>query len=250
MTTTVKDIAKKLLPRAIQNKIVSLLEIKRAITPAARRHCNICGYKGFFKVYGRPLRTDARCPKCSSLERHRLFVLALERGAISNYKTGDLSVLHFAPEPVLEKIFRQNFSHYDTADLFVSADLKLNMEDIDLPNEQYDVVIANHVLEHVDDRRASQELARILKKDGLLVCQVPVVEGWDATYENSEVKTDKDRWLHFGQGDHVRYYGKDFRSRISAGGFQLVREITSEGIEVITHGLLRGEKVFVFRKIS
>ena len=56
--------------------------------------------------------------------------------------------------------------------------------------------------------------------------------------------------MHFGQEDHVRYYGADFRQRISAGGFKLINEFTSEGEDVLRYGLLRGEKTFVFENCS
>ena len=58
---------------------------------------------------------------------------------------------------------------------------------------------------------ASKELSRILTKNGIFVCMVPIIEGWNETYENNKIIDDKDRWLHFGQNNHVRFYGKDFR---------------------------------------
>jgi SAM-dependent methyltransferase len=132
--------------------------------------------------------------------------------------------------------------------LFQPADLKLDLEAIDLPDASVDLIIANHVLEHVDDAKASRELSRILRPNGVLLCMVPIVEGWATTYENPDITTDEGRMLHFGQEDHVRFYGRDFRDRIAKGGFSLRDEITAEGEEVIRYGLVRGEKVFVFEK--
>ena len=77
---------------------------------------------------------------------------------------------------------------------------------------------------------------------------VPIVEGWEETYENDSVSNDVERTLHFGQNDHVRYYGRDFRERNSEAGF-IVDEITAYGEEVIRFGLMRGEKVFVCHKL-
>ena len=131
---------------------------------------------------------------------------------------------------------------------FQEADVKLDMESIDVDDEQYDIIIASHVLEHVDDKKASSELLRVLVDGGIFVCQVPIVEGWESTYEDDSITSEEDRWLHFGQGDHVRYYGADFRERISASGLILKNEYTSEGEDVIRYGLLRGEKTFVFQK--
>lgn len=217
-----------------------------AFTPVAERHCNICKYSGFFKAQG--ARLDALCPNCGSLERQRLLMLNMQTGAIPKLNDPNATVLHFAPENILEVVFRQIFQNYKTADLFEQADLSLNIEEIDLESGSYDVVIANHVLEHVDDLKASMELSRILKNNGVFVCTVPIIEGWDETYESVAVTNETDRRLHYGQSDHLRLYGKDFRDRVASGGFVLENEFTAQGANVIKHALLGGEKIFVFRK--
>ena len=248
INSLIKKVAIKILPQTIKNQIRKVLSVRSKLMPTAKRECNICGYKGFFGRFGRPIRLDASCPSCGALERHRLLMLAVSRGEIKNFANENSQVLHFAPEKILEAKFRKRFNNYITADLYAEADLVLNLENINVEDEQYDVIIANHVLEHVDDKKASSELSRILKKGGVLVCQVPIVEGWNTTYENDAINTNDERWLHFGQGDHVRFYGADFRKRICAGGFKLIKECTSEGSDVIRYGLSRGEKVFVFEK--
>ena len=219
----------------------------QAVPPIAERQCNICKYFGFFGAQG--ARIDARCPKCDSLERQRLLMLQMQRGAIPKLNDANAKVLHFAPEKILEGMFRQFFKNYDTADLYEKADLSLNIEEIDIKSESYDVVIANHVLEHVDDLKASKELSRILINNGVLVCTVPIVEGLDETYENEALTNERERLLHFGQSDHLRLYGKDFRERIASGGFVLEHEFTAQGEDVVNYALMAGEKVFVFRKI-
>ena len=240
---------KKLIPSFLKEKLIQLFHIKMAVTPITKRSCNICDFKGYFKGFGRPYRLDARCPKCGSLERHRLLMLGIQRGAIEHFKKHDNSILHFAPEPILEKIFRKQFNYYKTADLIKKTDIKLNIENINLEDKKYDIVIANHVLEHVNDQKASSEIHRILKDEGVFVCLVPIIEGWDKTYENDEIKNEKDRLIHFGQEDHVRFYGKDFRDRITKNGFILINESTAYGEDVINFGLIRGEKVIIFKKI-
>lgn len=243
-----KQMIKTILPKTLLRQIQNLRRARRSLRPIAKRECNICGFSGWFGMFGRPPRLDAQCPNCLSLERHRLMMLAIDGGLL---KTEPKNVLHFAPEPVLEKLFRVRWGGgYQTADLFQPADLKLNLEAIELPDASVDLIIANHVLEHVDDRRASQELSRILRPNGLLLCMVPIVEGWKGTYENPAITDDEGRMLHFGQEDHVRFYGSNFRDRIAAGGFTLMDEVTAEGDAVIRHGLVRGEKVFVFQKAA
>ena len=216
--------------------------------PLAPRQCSVCDYHGHFLPTGFPQRADASCPKCHSVERHRLIMLAVKRGQVLEDADADSRMLHFAPEPMLADYFRSRFPHYVTADLASGFDLQLNMESIDLPDAQYDVIMANHVLEHVDDHKAARELHRVLKPEGVLLCTVPMIEGWEKTYEPEGIDSEADRLLHFGQHDHVRMYGSDFRDRIQACGFHLEAEITAEGADVIKYSLLRGEKLFVFRK--
>jgi ubiquinone/menaquinone biosynthesis C-methylase UbiE len=90
---------------------------------------------------------------------------------------------------------------------------------IDLPDECVDLVLCLHVLEHVDDdRRAMAEVHRILRPSGHFIVMVPIEEGWEVTYENPKVVSPRQRLLHFGQEDHVRFYGRDIRNRLTAAG--------------------------------
>lgn len=214
--------------------------------PLVKRQCPICGFEGFFGNAGKPPRIDSKCSRCGSLERHRLFWLWFKKNVITLQEP----ILHFAPEPVLEKNFREKFINYKTADLFSSADLKLDIEKIDLPDESVNTVICNHVLEHVDDAKALREIKRILSRDGLLLVSVPIIEAWEQTYENKEVQSPTEREVHFGQDDHVRFYGRDFRKRVLGAGFSCVDEFTAEGEMVVEYGLIRGEKLFIYKKKS
>ena len=206
------------------------------------RSCPICGYEGLFTSVSIPPRPDGKCPRCGSYERHRLFHIFQTRHQL--IKPGE-DVLHFAAEASLRKTIETVADKYVRADLAPgAADIALNIEKIELPDDQFDVVIASHVLEHVDDMAALSEIKRVLKPGGRLIAMIPIVEGWSKTYENNEVNSDEGRVLHFGQNDHIRYYGADFRDRILGAGYQLT-EYTAEEPDVSNHSLLRGEKVFV-----
>lgn len=209
------------------------------------RHCPLCGYHGRFSAYGSPPRFDAKCGKCSSLERHRLLKIAIdELGLI----TAQDRVLHFAPEPSIQTLVKGIAQEYTSADIMPGmADIVLNLENIDVPSNSVNVVIANHVLEHVNDNKAISELYRILRPGGTLIAMVPIVEGWDATYENPDIHSEYDRELHFGQNDHVRFFGRDYRDRLAAPGFK-VEEYGANGDDTVKFGLMRGEKVFIARK--
>lgn len=224
----------------------SLLNMIRAKAGMYSRTCPICGYEGLFDltIEGNPPRWISRCPSCTSGERNRLLFIAFKSLQVNRAST----ILHFAPERCLESWFRTNYDTYVTADLNPKrADLKFNIEEIKLNSESTDVVLCSHVLEHVNDRKALSELFRILKPEGVLLAMVPIVEGWQRTYEDPAIVTPKDRWIHYGRVDHLRFYGADFRERVRAAGFQ-ISECTAEGREAAEHGLIRGEKVFVCRK--
>lgn len=226
-------------------RTVYWFEVLRCGSGSAVRECPLCGHRGTFKAYGHPPRYDALCPQCGSLERHRLLVLMLAR---LNVLAPPMTLLHFAPEPILKSILKRQVANYIDADVEPGkASRVLNMEAIDLPSGTVDVVMANHVLEHVDDKAALSEIFRILKPEGLLVATVPLVEGWLTTYENSAIISKADREIHFGQHDHIRYYGRDFRDRVTRAGFVL-DEFVGDGADTARYALLLGERVFLAHK--
>jgi len=192
-----------------------------------------------------PPRYNAECPHCGSLERHRLLSHCLQRLRILS---GSENVLHFAPEACLSPIIEKKSATYRTADLIPGrASTVLNIEHIDLPDKSIDVVIANHILEHVDDRAALREIRRILTDHGVFIVMIPIVEGWAKTYENPSIIGEAERDRHFGQSDHVRYFGRDFRNRVLSAGFSL-EEFSCDGAETVRYSLTRGECVFIGRK--
>lgn len=206
------------------------------------RECPLCGYRGKFLGYGYPYTCDIYCPKCGSLERHRLLCLAARQHGFFAGR----DILHFAPEDAVRRlVLEQSPASYVTADLFASdVDRRENIESLTIPDNSFDIIICSHVLEHVDDRAAIGELYRVLRPGGLLIAMFPIIEGWDETYEQSSAVTPEERLLYFGQHDHARFFGKDARERLSAPGF-VVDEYTAVEPYVSRYGLARGEKVFL-----
>lgn len=229
-------------------------DLKYAITTARSlrgsqaRECTVCGYEGRFSARGVPPRLDAQCRGCGCLERHRLLALVIKREGLL---PAGLRILHFAPEPIIASLFKDSRpSEYVSADLDPKlADIVLNIEQINQPDGEYDLALVSHVLEHVDDARAMSEIYRVLKPGGRMIAMVPIVEGWDATHEDPNVQSPSERVIEFGQRDHVRYYGRDFRRRLTDAGFA-VEEFTGSPSECRRFALLRGERVFVCSKPS
>ena len=210
------------------------------------RNCPICGYHGGFIGVGHPGRWDARCLNCGSRERHRLLHLWIVEGG--GDKLAGKRILHFAPEKAFARRMRGN-PLYETADLMQKGVThQLDITDTKLPDAAYDVVMANHVLEHIpDDRAAMRELFRVLKPGGLALLTTPINATRETTYENPAIASPAARWAHFSAHDHVRYYGLDFAGRLEEAGFQ-VKTFRVSAEEEVTYGLLRDEWVYVARK--
>ena len=211
------------------------------------RECMLCGHHGKFLGYGYPYVCDILCPKCGTLERHRLLALACQEHDFFRGR----DVLHFAPEVSIRKLVQQHKPRsYTTADLFArGVDRKENIEALKIEDGAFDVIVCLHVLEHVNDGKAVRELFRVLRPGGTLIAMFPIVEGWNETYENSARTTPEDRLLHFGQHDHARFFGRDARNRLAAPGFD-VEEYTAVEPNVSRYGLSRGEKVFICTRPS
>jgi len=237
----------RLLPLKFRFILKSIFYNLKNLLPIHQKSCPICNYDGYFYPFGRPPRNDAQCPSCHSLERHRLLYFLLTSQEVSFLEKSSM-ILHFAPEQFLIKLFKK-YQNYTTADIAGNVDKFINIEKIDYPNNTFDLVIANHVFEHVDDLKAFKEVYNILKPGGILITSVPIIYGWLTTYENESIKTDKDKLIHFGQHDHVRYYGSDFSNRITKTcNFKLIKAFSLSKIDEIKYGLMRGEKIYLFKK--
>ncbi|MDX6617397.1 MAG: hypothetical protein QOD60_2488, partial [Solirubrobacterales bacterium] len=156
-------------------------------------------------------------PRCGSFSRQRAMALLFESGTLPGGR-----LLQLAPEPFLDQLF-ERLPQVDrvTADLFIPADLKLDITAMDLPDASFDAIICSHVLEHVpDDKAAMGEMRRVLKPGGTLLVLVPFRPD-QQTYEDPAITEPFDRMMAFGQHDHVRFYGTDLVDRLRASGFEV-----------------------------
>ena len=182
-------------------------------------------YKTFLPYgYGKQ-RPNVLAPGTLSLERHRLLWLYLSRE--TDFFTAPKKVLHFAPEQAFYKRFRhQKNLDYTTTDLLSPlADVKADICNLPFPDNAYDIILCNHVLEHIpDDAKAMSELYRVLKPGGMAILQIPQDLSRATTFEDNSITDPKKRAEIFGQYDHVRVYGRDYFDKLRAVGF-IVQEI-------------------------
>lgn len=163
--------------------------------------CPVCGtrrrkFLPYGYVHSRP---NALCPRCLSLERHRLLWLYLQRE--TDLPTAYPRILHIAPEVCLMRKLRKHYDGhpglYLTADLESPlADMHFDVQHIPLEDDFTDVVICNHILEHVeDDRQALRELHRILKPGGWGVVLSPMDFSREETFEDDTITDPAERTL-------------------------------------------------------
>ena len=248
--------ALKRIPRTWLQRMAPL--ILRAIAPLYRGSKYSCPIEGKsyrkFLPYGRiNPRPNALCPGSMSLERHRLIWLYLEQR--TDFFQKPQRVLHIAPEacfiPGFEEMHGDN---YITGDL-ESPLAKVHFDIHEIPFEEgaFDVLMCNHVLEHVeDDIQAMAEMYRVLKPGGWAITQVPFFPPLpEKTVSDPTVSDPTERERLFGQDDHVRKYGLDFPDRLRSVGFQVseddfVNELSPE--ERKKFALPEGEIIYVSRK--
>jgi SAM-dependent methyltransferase len=133
-----------------------------------------------------------------------------------------MKILHIAPEqPFLERFRKLNNLNYITADLESPiADCKCDVQELPFKEDEFDAVICNHVLEHVDDdTRAMSEILRVMKPGAFAILLVPLYFDRNKTYEDASIVSPKDRAKHFLQYDHKRLYGIDYPNRLKKVGF-------------------------------
>lgn len=197
-------------------------------------------------------RNNVLSPSTLSLERHRLLWLYLQNE--TNFFSAEKKILHFAPEQAFYKRFKKMKNlEYVTTDLNSPlADVKADICNLPFKDNEFDMILCNHVLEHIpDDTKAMEELYRVLKVGGMGVFQIPQDLNRDKTFEDHSITDKKERAKIFGQYDHVRIYGRDYFDKLRSVGFK-VDEVDytsklSEG-NITRYCLAKGEIIPVATK--
>ena len=236
---------KQILPKPLVNEVYKLIYQGNAVW------CPCCE-KSFSKFMPYRTRKNAACPNCRSLERHRLLWLYIKNK--TNLLTDQLKVLHIAPEssflPILQS---QPNLDYLSADLVSPLAMeKIDITQIPYPDCTFDVILCNHVLEHIpDDRKAIQELYRVLKPQGWGIIQSPIDPTLEKTYEDFTITTDQGRKQAFGQEDHLRIYGEDYSTRLKQGGFIVAVDNYGEQLDSsqkYRYGIMTDEQIYLCHK--
>jgi SAM-dependent methyltransferase len=209
--------------------------------------CNFCNavYEKFIPEYPGPdiataindnhviagFGENVYCPHCWSRNRDRLVKAAIDAYLDINQK----KILHFSPELQLSRYLRKTafvtsvdiepgfYRHIDKAVVHADA------THLPLNDKIFDIVIANHILEHIrEDRQAMSEIYRVLKTGGVAILQVPYSLTLPHTLEEVLIDDPHRQAALFGQKDHVRIYAlNDYAARLAQAGFR-VRLLTPE----------------------
>jgi len=204
--------------------------------------CNLCGFKAdswLPRGHDYPIVKELEiigagkrfvdCKKCGSSDRDRLVYeyvkFVHEKTSLRNKK-----LLHVAPEKSLSKkleddiglnITRIDYRAKGYKFTYNKSVISGDVQNLPFESESCDMVICNHVLEHVeDDSKALNEIHRVLKTGGFAILQVPISLKLDQTIRSEINWTSKDKINKLGQHDHLRLYGQDFKKKLFQNQFE------------------------------
>ena len=175
---------------------------------------NGCESLSMYHIIGGGKRNNVICPCCGSEDRERWFLYVLKH----YYDlTGDnLKVLHFAPERGVKRYIKSfnNIDYYSGDIVRRKADNVIDIMNIHFVDNTFDYVFCNHVLEHIKSvDTAMNELLRVLKRGGKLFFSFPICT--DKRTEDSYLESENERIEKYGQKDHMRLFGYDYREFFS-----------------------------------
>src|SRR5690606_10210311 len=144
------------------------------------------------------------CPVCRAHDRERhLFMYLQSLNIFEQFR--DASILHFAPDRQLSKILLAcQPPQYLRADLFpMQSDIQeIDIARMPFESNVFDFLIANHVLEHVQNLPdALSEIRRVLKVGGFAILQTPYSNRLRSTWEDAGIDDEATRLQAYGQED-------------------------------------------------
>lgn len=241
--------------------------------PGGRCRCGLCDHRVWrFMPYRKGSRGVAplmhtlevvgsdvdkfECPRCGAHDRERHLLLYMRAERLLDWLSGK-SILHFAPEKRLSsRILASGPARYVPCDLYPQSPdiVRVDMLDMMFESGSFDMLIANHVLEHVgDEKKALGEIFRVLKPGGYAILQTPYSAKLRCTWSDPGIDTPQARLQAYGQEDHVRLFGRDIFDRIVAAGFEshIHRHAELLGdVDPAVAGVNVDEPFFLFRKLA
>ena len=230
-----KKIIKKILPKKFVNflvykKIVFLRNFKTISLKGDAIECPCC-HKKFKKLADftqihhldttviTEVHKNLICPFCHSCARHRNICYNLSQ----NHSLPINNILIIAPEFCIIYYFKSRNLKFVTVDLLRDdVDFKVNIENLPFKDNSFDLIICNHVLEHVNDyKKALLEIKRSIKPNGKAIISVPVNLNINETYEDPDIISCEARFLYYGQEDHLRLFGNNFLQILENCGFKV-----------------------------
>ena len=221
-----------------------LIELGRKIIHVGPRRCHVCGSRIrrlLDSGYGYPvlerlqvvggltLRAD-RCPICHATARERLITFWLTHGGKKFRFEDGIRIAHFAPEKGITKILKDAVpSVYKLLDFepsryrHVQGVEQADLSNLSLADESCDLLICNHVIEHVPDvGLALREIFRVLAGNGVAILQVPIALALDEHIELGVDSTPSQRVELVGQDDHLRLFTQgSYLAALEQAGFKV-----------------------------
>ncbi len=197
--------------------------LARRFLPKPR--CNICGGTRFGRgPYGRLSESGRKpwCKTCRSLERHRAFRKILQRLDPAQFSAW--RCLQLSKDPTADPAW---FKSYEIS--IFGKQNSLDLQNIARADASYDVIICNHILEHVPDYRAAlRELRRILDPRGFLLLSFPD--------PHRVARTSDWGYADPAQHDHYRVFGRDVEAELDAAmaGCRVARVIERDDVTGFT----------------
>lgn len=238
-----KSRLKKIYRKYFKKKVLAVKQIKNTtFNIGNRKECYVC--KKTFHHFGKfrsgskgvsdylknlqVVGSDAdnfMCHFCGSNDRTRHLFMFFDKLSLWEKFKG-ASIIHIAPEKTLSnKIKSLQPARYVMGDLLNTNEEHQRVDVTDMPfeDESMDILICNHVLEHVPDyKKALQEIRRVLCVDGFAILQTPYSKLLKKNFEEENINTDALRLFFYAQEDHVRFFSeKQFFQDLQDAGFEL-----------------------------
>ena len=182
-------------------------------------------YKKLLQMVGSDL-DNYRCMYCRSNDRERHLCMYFDKLNLWEHISGG-NVLHIAPEIHFgdkvkdaqpKELVRGDITPDPSRDVIAVDVTRIQFED-----DHFDMIICNHVLEHVPAIEvAMNELFRVAKPGAVLILQTPVSRFLSSNFYDASITSEAHRKFFYGQEDHVRIFSEArFYEALENTGFEL-----------------------------